>query len=93
MKGFLKGFELAISQELPGASGPLDPRPGRCPGPTGGPAAPSLNFQYFENFQLSPMYEVSKGHIFSLITMKLDQHVCLDEILHKFENGSCRVKN
>ena len=25
--------------------------------------------------------------------MKLDQHVCLDEISHKFENGSFRVKN
>ena len=25
--------------------------------------------------------------------MELDQYVCLDEILHKFENGSCPVKN
>ena len=35
----------------------------------------------------------SRGHIFSPIIMKVDQHVCLDEILHKFENGSCRLKN
>ena len=48
MKGFLKGFELAISQELPGASGRLDPRPGRCPGPTGGhTASPQLKFSVF----------------------------------------------
>ena len=24
--------------------------------------------------------------------MKLDQHICLDEIMHKFENGSCWVR-
>ena len=35
----------------------------------------------------------SKGHIFSPIIMKPDQHVCLDEISHRFENGSCPVKN
>ena len=35
----------------------------------------------------------SKGHILSPIFMKLDQHVCLDEIMHKFENGSFHVKN
>ena len=29
----------------------------------------------------------SRGHIFSLIIMKLDQHFFLDEISHKFENG------
>ena len=35
----------------------------------------------------------SRGHIFSPIIMKLGQNVCLDESSHKFENGSCRVKN
>ena len=30
----------------------------------------------------------TRGHIFSLIIMKLGQNVCVDEILHKFENGS-----
>ena len=33
----------------------------------------------------------SRGHIFSLIIVKLGQNVCLDEILDKFENGSCLV--
>ena len=33
-----------------------------------------------------------RGHIFSPIIMKLDQHVFLDKISHKFEKGSCRVK-
>ena len=36
---------------------------------------------------------LSRGHIFSLIIMKLWQNVCLDEISDEFENGSCRVKN
>ena len=35
----------------------------------------------------------SRGHIFSLIIMKLGENVCLDEISGKFENGSCWVKN
>ena len=35
----------------------------------------------------------SRGHIFSLIIMKLDRNVCLDEISNEFENGSCQVKN
>ena len=35
----------------------------------------------------------SRGHIFCLIIMKLGQNVCVDEIVDKFENGSCRVKN
>ena len=35
----------------------------------------------------------SRGHIFSLIVMKLDQNVYLDEISDEFENGSCGVKN
>ena len=30
----------------------------------------------------------SRGLIFCPIIMKLDQHVCLDEISRKFENGS-----
>ena len=34
----------------------------------------------------------ARGHIFSLIIRKLYQHVCLDEISHRFENGSCQVK-
>ena len=34
-----------------------------------------------------------RGHIFSLILMKLGQNVCPDEMLDKFENGSCLVKN
>ena len=35
----------------------------------------------------------SRGHIFSRILMKVDQDVCLDDILDKFKNGSCGVKN
>ena len=35
----------------------------------------------------------SRGHIFSLIVTKLDQNVCLDEILDEIKNGSCQVKN
>ena len=35
----------------------------------------------------------SRGHIFSLIIMKLNKKVCLDEILDEFENGSRLVKN
>ena len=35
----------------------------------------------------------SGGHIFSLIVMKLDQNLCLDEISDKLENGSCTAKN
>ena len=29
----------------------------------------------------------SRGHIFSLIIIKLGQNVCLDKISHNFENG------
>ena len=35
----------------------------------------------------------SRGHIFSLIIMKLYQNVCPDEISDDFENGSSQVKN
>ena len=35
----------------------------------------------------------SRGHIFSLIIMKLGQNVCLDKISHKFKDGLCWVKN
>ena len=35
----------------------------------------------------------SRGLIFGPIIMKLDQHVGRDVISHKFENGSCGVKN
>ena len=35
----------------------------------------------------------SRGHIFSPIIMKHGQNVCLDEILDKLENESCKVKN
>ena len=35
----------------------------------------------------------SRGHIFSLILMKLGQTICLYEISDKFENGSCQVRN
>ena len=35
----------------------------------------------------------SRGHIFSLIVMKLGQKVCPDKISDEFGNGSCRVKN
>ena len=35
----------------------------------------------------------SRGHIFSQIIVKLGQNVCLDEILHEFENRLCWVKN
>ena len=34
-----------------------------------------------------------RGHIFSPIIIKCCQNDCLDEILDKFENGSCLVKN
>ncbi len=33
-------LEMTKTQELPGASGPLHPWPGLCPGPTGGPYGP-----------------------------------------------------
>ena len=36
---------------------------------------------------LEKPYVCSRGHSFSLIIMRLDQHDHLDEILHKFENG------
>ena len=35
----------------------------------------------------------SRGHSFGRILMKVGQDVCLDEISHEFENGSCGVKN
>ena len=35
----------------------------------------------------------SRGHIFSLIIMKLGQNVGLNIISNDFENGSCWVKN
>ena len=35
----------------------------------------------------------SRGHSFSLIIMKPDQNVCLNEILEDFENGLCQVKH
>ena len=35
----------------------------------------------------------SRGHMFSLIIMKLCQNICLGEVLDMFENGSCLVKN
>ena len=34
----------------------------------------------------------SRGHIFSLIIMKLGQNVCLDEILYEFENSNVGSK-
>ena len=37
-------------------------------------------------------YVHSRGHIFSLIIMKLGQNVCLYEISDRFENGLCWVK-
>ena len=37
---------------------------------------------------LEKQYICSMGHIFSLTIMKLDQHVCLDEISHEVKNGS-----
>ena len=42
---------------------------------------------------LEKPYVCPRGHIFCLIIMKLDQHVCLDEISHKFGDWSCRIKN
>ena len=33
----------------------------------------------------------SRGHNFSLILMKLNQNVCLNEISDKFENGSYQI--
>ena len=35
----------------------------------------------------------SRGYICNLILMKLCQNVCLDNILDKFEYGSCQAKN
>ena len=35
----------------------------------------------------------SRGHILGPIIMKVRQNVCLDEMLGKFENGSCWVIN
>ena len=37
--------------------------------------------------------ECSRGHIFSLIIIKIDQNFYLDEISDEYENGSCLVKN
>ena len=34
----------------------------------------------------------SRGQIFSPIIMKHGENVCLDEISHEFENGSCQIK-
>ena len=34
----------------------------------------------------------SRGHIFSLIIMKLGQNVCLDEVSDDLVKGSCGVK-
>ena len=33
-----------------------------------------------------------RGHIFSLVILKLGQNFCLDKISDDFENRSCRVK-
>ena len=35
----------------------------------------------------------SRGHIFSLILMKLGQNICLYKISVCYENGTCQVKN
>ena len=35
----------------------------------------------------------SRGHIFSLIILKIGQNVCLDEILDEFENGHMGSKS
>ena len=35
----------------------------------------------------------SRGHVFSLISMKFDYSVCLGKISEELKNGSCRVKN
>ena len=35
---------------------------------------------------------LSRGHIFSLIIMKLGQHICLDKISDEFENSLCGKK-
>ena len=35
----------------------------------------------------------SRGHTFSLKTLKLDQHILFYEISDEFENRSCWVKN
>ena len=37
--------------------------------------------------------ECSRGHIFSLIIIKIDQNFYLDEISDKYEYGSYLVKN
>ena len=34
----------------------------------------------------------SRGHIFSQITLKLGQNLCLDEVSNELETGSCQVK-
>ena len=34
-----------------------------------------------------------RGHIFSLIRMKLDQNICIDEISNMFDTGPREVKN
>ena len=39
--------------------------------------------------QIRKTFVRSRGHIFSLIIMKLGQNVFLDEMLDEFENGSC----
>ena len=52
-----------------------------------------MGHEQLQGQMLEKRYVCSRGHIFSLIIMKFDQHVCLDDILHKFENGSCWIKN
>ena len=41
---------------------------------------------------LEKPYVCSRGHIFSLIIMKLGQNVCYDKISDMLEKGSCWVK-
>ena len=44
--------------------------------------------------QISLKHSVhSRGRNFASIFIKLHQNICIDDILMKFENGSCQIKN
>ena len=50
-----------------------------------------LDSRSLDSISLKPCLH-SRGHIFALNFMKLNQTVSLDNILFKFEYGSCRIK-
>ena len=53
---------------------------------------PFSNLSEINRSNLGKTLCTPRGHIFTLIIMKLGQNVCLNKILDKFKNGSCRIK-